>query len=203
MNHSGAQFVENCEKDAGLKAELAHLGLRQCEFAKLLDVSPRTVNMWAVGDVGLPGPVEGYLRLLNLMSPEERAEEFNRLPGRSKMFDPGMYRFQYCAHVSGVLDTGQGVCVLSDGKIFGCDPWGGVFHGSYMFNPAHERTDAQMVLRVPADGMLVTGLDVGHEGADFETYGSFERTDRVSKSIIKIAGVPVEVVLTYLGPPPS
>ncbi len=158
--------------------------------------------MWAVGDSELPGPVAGYLRLLKQLPADKRAIEFSRIPGRAKTFQEGLYRFQYYLDAMGERDSGRAMCVLLNGKIFGCDPWGGEIHGCYKFRASDEKTHMQVVLKVPPGGMLITGLEAGEDCAEFEISGSFERADPETRVIVKVAGVPVEVVLSYIGPLP-
>lgn len=189
--------------EQGLKQWLCGFGLRQSELAILLDVSPRTVNMWAVGDVALPGPVAGYLRLLEQLPSEKLSDEFDRLPGRKKFFDEGLYRFQYCSTAHGEMGSGRALCALRHGKIFGCDAWGGEIRGSYTFNPAVGSTKVDVVLKVPEGSMLITGRKVGDDGGSFEISALFERAEPEAKTTVKVAGIPVEVILTFLGPLPS
>ncbi|MGL4397314.1 MAG: helix-turn-helix domain-containing protein, partial [Hyphomicrobium sp.] len=120
----------------GLKAVLERLGLKQAELARLLDVSPRTVSQWATGDQPLPGPVAGYLRLLESADPARRHDEFERLGVRAKTLDEGIYRVVYRGADDGEGDTA--LAVLRNGKILGSDPHGGVFMGSYSFDAEND-----------------------------------------------------------------
>ncbi len=67
-----------------LKESLERLGLKQSEFARLIEMSPRTVSLWATGESPLPGPVTAYLRVLQLLPADVRAEEIRRVQGRYK-----------------------------------------------------------------------------------------------------------------------
>lgn len=157
--------------------------------------------MWAGGDTSVPGPVLGYLRLLEGLTPEQRGRELSRLPGRDKMFDEGLYRFQYSVQSKGDADAdvAQAFCVLRAGRMFGADPWGGVFHGSYNFRPTLGTTYVHVVLSVPPEGMLITGEVVGPDGGVFEIVGVFEKAAPTARSTVKVDGTPVDVALTFLG----
>ena len=47
-----------------LRAALSELELTQANFARLLGVTSRAVALWAANERTIPGPVEGYLRLV-------------------------------------------------------------------------------------------------------------------------------------------
>jgi hypothetical protein len=79
----------------GLKLVLDRLGLKQSEFAKLLDVSPRAVSLWATGEVTLPGPVRAYLRMLQHAEPPVRSAELARLSSPRPAFKDGLYSLMY------------------------------------------------------------------------------------------------------------
>ena len=113
-----------------LKDILDHLGLKQTELARLLDVSSRTVSLWATGETALPGPVAAYLRVVR-SRPDVLHQELKRLEGREKMLDEGIYGFTYKGEHLGVLDGDSALAVLRNGKILGSDRAGGVFAGSY------------------------------------------------------------------------
>ncbi len=189
--------------EQSLKSTLERLGLRQTEFARLIEVSPRTVSVWATGDARLPGPVAAYLRVLNMLSPSERAEEFKRLKGRDKMFDEGLYRLNYAGHDNAEATSDDALAVLRNGKILGSDRWGGLFTGSYEFDASVETNKLHVRLQVPPGGILVNGFAAGPDGATVDIVGDFERAAPVSKTTVEIAGKPIELQLTYLGGLPN
>lgn len=186
-----------------LKDTLERFGLKQTEFARLLDVSPRTVSLWSTGETALPGPVVAYLRVLQLLPAEALAEELRRVKGRSKMMDEGIYGLEYRAEFMGEAETGSALAALRNGKILGSDRWGGVFVGSYDYDPVSERNSVHLRLSVPPEGRLITGFSAGPEGAAIDIVGSFERAAPVTTAITKVAGHPVEVTMKYLGPLPN
>ena len=190
-----------------LKDLLERLGLKQSEFARLIEMSPRTVSLWATGESPLPGPVAAYLRVLQLLPTETRAEEFRRVQGRSKMIDEGLYNVEYRSPeqfgLGPTAASGSALAVLRNGKILGSDRWGAVFMGSYEFDPVSETNAVHLRLHIPPEGELITGFAAGPEGAIIEVAGQFDRAAPVSRAVADIAGQPLEVTMTYLGALPN
>lgn len=185
-----------------LKTTLESYNLKQSEFAALLDVSPRTVSLWASGEKPLPGPVEGYLRVLALLSPHTRAREFERLKGRNNMLDDGIYSLDYRGDADGETTTGDALAVLKSGRIRGADRLGGTFSGSYVFDEDKQSNTLHVRLQIPAGGVLVNGIEAGPDGTTLDIVGHFDRAAPLSRSAVDIAGRPVDITLTYLGPLP-
>lgn len=184
-----------------LKDILDQLGLRQTELARLLDVSPRTVSLWATGETALPGPVAAYLRVVR-SRPDVLHLELKRLEGREKMLDEGIYGFTYKGEHMGIPDGDSALAVLRNGKILGSDRAGVVFAGSYEYDGVRGINRVHVRIQVPPEGELVTGYAAGPEGAVLDIAGSFVRAAPYSKSVIEVAGRPVEITLSYLGPLP-
>lgn len=114
------------------------------------------------------------------------------------MFDEGLYALRY--------GTGDGepvpedaLAVLRNGKILGSDRWGGLFSGSYEFDPTDETNHMHVRLQVPPDGVLINGFEAGPDGATIDIVGEFARAAPIAKASVDIAGRPVEIQLTYLG----
>jgi DNA-binding XRE family transcriptional regulator len=186
-----------------LKDVLERLGLRQAELARLLDVSPRTVSVWATGETPLPGPVAAYLGLLQLCHPSVVSSELRRLEGRGRMLDEGIYGLSYTGEHMGEVDQGNGLAVLRNGKILGSDRWGGVFAGSYEYDPVNKTNNVHVRLEMPPDATLVTGFSSGPDGATVDIVAAFERAAPISSTVVEIAGTPIAIELTYLGPLPN
>ncbi len=55
-----------------LKSILGELELSQADFARLVGVTSRAVTLWIADERAIPGSVEGYLRLLQLLPPNLR-----------------------------------------------------------------------------------------------------------------------------------
>ena len=94
-------------QNQSLKPVLERLGLKQTELACILDVSTRTVSLWATGAASLPGPVSAYLRVLQAAGPDVLAAELCRLPKRKKMLDEGVYGVSYRGKDRGLADAAR------------------------------------------------------------------------------------------------
>lgn len=189
--------------NSSLKDILDRLGLKQAELARLIDVSPRTVSLWATGETQLPGPVAAYLRVLQLLPADVLGEELRRVNGRSRMLDEGLYNLEYRAEYLGESDSGTALAVLRNGKILGSDRHGGVFMGSYEYDAMTGLNAVHLRMHVPPDGMLVTGFAAGPDGATVDVVGSFGRAAPATSAFAEVAGRPVEVTMTYLGALPT
>jgi hypothetical protein len=189
----------------GLKRVLDRLGLKQSEFAKLLDVSPRTVSLWATGDVALPGPVRAYLRLLQRAEPGARSAELARLSSPRPVFEDGFYSLTYGTSTGdhGKTDRTGGVALLRSGRIVGSDAGGAKFEGTYQFDSTRQTNHFHVWLRVPPVGELVTGLDSGETGAMVEVVAELDCADPVASTVVHIGGRPLGLTLAYLGPLPG
>ena len=119
------------------------------------------------------------------------------------MLDEGIYGFTYKAEHMGILDGDSALAVLRNGKILGSDRAGGVFSGSYEYDGVREVNRVHVRIHVPPEGELVTGYAAGPDGAVLDIAGSFERAEPYSKAVIEVAGRPVEITLSYLGPLPN
>lgn len=177
-------------------------GLRQVEFARLLDVSPRTVSLWATRASEVPGPVLAYLRVLNAAGPAVLSQELRSLARRSKMLDEGLYNLRYRGEDRGTFDGGEALVVLRNGKILGTDHGGGMFSGFYEFDAMREKNCIRARLSIPPEGTLVTGFSAGPDGAALDVEGLCERAGHVSSMTVEAAGLRIEIQLTYLAPLP-
>lgn len=178
-----------------LKPKLAKLGLRQSDLARLIDVSPRTVNLWASGAQSLPGAVDGYLRLLEAAAPNVRKAEFDRLDDRSKHLDEGVYGIAYQAAQGD--EQGYGLAVLLRGKISGCDGQGSFFSGGYRF----DRVKGVNVVQLSFEAIPGAAAAAQMQGlnATFTT----ARAQPVAPASAVIGDEVYELVLRYLGPLPE
>jgi len=119
------------------------------------------------------------------------------------MLENGIYGLQYTAAHEGGTDGGSALAVLRDGKILGSDPWGGVFVGSCEFDPEARLNTVRLRFDVPPEGVLITGFSAGPTGTVLDIVGTVERVAPNATTVIEVAGAPVSVQLTYLGPLPS
>ncbi|MDX2307866.1 MAG: hypothetical protein NW216_06495 [Hyphomicrobium sp.] len=186
-----------------LKNTLDRIGLKQVELARLLDVSPRTVSMWATGDAPVPGPVDAYLRVLENSGPDTVASELGRLKGRHKAFDEGIYMLSYADPNAKGHAGGDALAVLRAGRIIGSDRWGGLFEGSYRFDSVHEANHFHVRIKVPPEGELVNGIVAGRDGALLDVVAVLDRATPEAVATVDIGGRPVALRLAYLGPIPN
>jgi hypothetical protein len=182
----------------GLKLILDRLGLKQSEFAKLLGVSPRTVSLWATGEVNLPGPVQAYVRMLQVAHPSVRSAEFKRLTGAHPVIDEGLYRLMY-----GPDGCGEAVAFVRQGRVVGSDRSGARFEGTYQFDSARRTNHFHGWLHIPPAGKTVTGLAAGEGGALVEVVADVCDPGPVASAKARIGGKSIELRLAYLGPLPG
>ncbi len=119
------------------------------------------------------------------------------------MLEDGIYGLRYTAERAGEAEAGNALAVLRAGKILGSDPWGGVFVGSCEFDPAARLTKVRLQFDVPPEGTLITGFSAGPTGAVLDIVGAVAGASPVAATVVEVAGTPVNVELTYLGPLPS
>lgn len=188
--------------ESGLKPKLQKLGLRQSELARLLDVSSRTVNLWATGAQPLPGSTSAYLRLLEAAEPAVREAEFERLHDRSKYLREGIYAVAYRSAASD--EDGRGIAVLRSGKLSGSDTEGILFTGSYR----HDRAKGCNWIHLRLGAARFDGAGIGAEigvpeAGSIETSFALPATQPVSSGSAVIAGEVYEIELRLLGPLPD
>jgi hypothetical protein len=119
------------------------------------------------------------------------------------MLRDGIYGLDYSAVADGAAEAGSALAVLRDGKILGSDPWGGVFTGSCEFDPGQRLNKVSLRFEVPPEGTLITGFSAGPSGATLEIVGAIARPAPKATAVVEVAGVPLSVQLTYIGPLPS
>src|SRR5271163_2441835 len=119
-----------------LKAVLAEIGVGQSDFARLVGVTPRAVNLWATDGRAIPGPTDAYLRLFQLLPPNLRQIEIGRLKDRGTGMRDGMFGITF----RGQQGAGLGVLVFDAGRVYGTDSEGARYDGEYVF-----REDARCV----------------------------------------------------------
>lgn len=182
-----------------LKPKLAKLGLRQSDLARLIDVSPRTVNLWATGAQSLPGAVDGYLRLLEAAAPGVRKAEFDRLDDRSKHLDEGLYGVRYSTAATG--ECGYGMAVLRRGKIAGGDAHGMLFSGSYRF----DRIKAANIVALTVGTVANEDAEdtPGDAGGTRHVAFMVARAQPIATATAMLGSEAYDLELRYLGPLPE
>jgi hypothetical protein len=121
------------------------------------------------------------------------------------MLENGIYGLYFTATQACACESesSQALAVLRDGRVLGSDPWGGVFAGSCEFDPTDRANKVRLQFGVPPEGTLVTGFAAGPEGAVLEIAGTVQHAGPQMTTVVEVAGAPVNVQLTYLGPLPS
>lgn len=67
---------------------LFKLNLQQTEFSRLVSVTPRAVNLWALGHRPVPGPVQAYINLLYSLPQRLKDAELAKLRYMPKKENP-------------------------------------------------------------------------------------------------------------------
>lgn len=137
-----------------LKAILGQLNISQVDLARLVDVTPRAVNLWMTGTRSIPGPVKAYVQLLASLPIGMRQAELAKLTEEMKTMKDGIYNIEY------VGQAGAGHCTLvfDGGRIYGVDFMGGKYDGEYQFNEATCFVDVKIRVQMPANQPSVIGI---------------------------------------------
>ena len=117
------------------------------------------------------------------------------------MFSEGLYGLDYQAATDMPDVIGSGLAMLRAGKIIGTDRCGSVFIGACEYDRHHRVSRVSVRMQVPPDGELVTGVPTGAEGATFDITVTIKAA-LVVETTVEVAGRPVNVKLTYIGPLP-
>lgn len=120
-----------------------------------------------------------------------------------QVLDDGIYALDYSADVSGERFSDSALATLVGGRILGSDRWGGVFEGSYECGTGEAIGRVHVQMRVPADGVLVTGFAAGGEDTSLDITGYLTIRDAEPVAVVEVSGVPLSVRLKYLGPLPQ
>lgn len=118
------------------------------------------------------------------------------------MLDDGIYEIGYSAEDGGEHYSDTALATLVGGRILGSDRWGGVFEGSYECGSGEANGKVRVQMRVPADGVLVTGFAAGGEGVSLDIAGYLKTTDAEPVAVVEVSGVPLSLRLRYIGPLP-
>jgi Helix-turn-helix len=137
-----------------LKAALTEVGITQADFARLIGVTPRAVALWMSGDRGIPGPADGYLRLLRLLPTNLRQVELNRLKRKGTNMRDGMFGITF----QGQYGTGVGVLVFDSGRVYGSDEAAVRYDGDYLFDEGSGLVDVKIKVTFPPNVKAVQGI---------------------------------------------
>ena len=121
------------------------------------------------------------------------------------MLDDGVYGLSFESRGGGDADPlplhrGEALAVLRGGRVVGSDPHGGVFRGRCRYDATRGEAIVEVRLAVPPNGVLLTGLEAGPDGAFLDIAGRFPLPRPVSSAVIDLGGMPVAVALRFVGP---
>ncbi|MDQ0473775.1 helix-turn-helix domain-containing protein [Labrys wisconsinensis] len=177
-----------------LKAILDAAGLSQADFARLLGVTSRAVNLWMVGDRAIPGPAEAYLRLLGALPPNLRQAELARLRERKPPMREGMYGIEFQSG-SG---AGIGVLVLENGRAYGVDAGGVKYDGGYVYDDKTGFAELSLKLTFAPNTPAVFGIRHPYEWAIDVSTRLDPRQERGRLRLATPIGPTVDVQYRYL-----
>lgn len=180
-----------------IKNYLEKLHLSQTDLAELLEVTTRTVSLWATEQREIPGPVKAYLRLLISVSPEDRQRELSRLrKGEDKMTE-GMYG----VHFKTQEDHGVAILIFESEQIYGADEGGVRYDGSYFYDPQKDLFDAKIKITIPPNVDTVMGICNPYEWS-FDVEVSIPAKATNHEVSVDVVGHQVSAIISYLRPLP-
>jgi len=144
-----------------LKAILANLGLTQADFARLLGVTPRAIALWIANERAIPGPVEGYLRIFELLPPNLRQMELNRLKQEGTNMRDGMFGITFQSQ----RGAGMGLLIFENGRVYGTDEAGVRFDGEYIFDEISGMAEVKIKVTFPPNVQSIFGVTNPYEWA--------------------------------------
>jgi DNA-binding transcriptional regulator YiaG len=144
-----------------LRAVLTDLDITQADFARLLGVTSRAVALWAANERAVPGPVEGYLRLLGTLPPHLRQNELIRLKQKGTSMRDGIFGVTY----EGKVGAGFAMLTFDNGRVHGVDTERGCYDGEYLFDEASSLAKVNLKVTMPANVMSVFGIKNPYEWA--------------------------------------
>jgi transcriptional regulator with XRE-family HTH domain len=142
-----------------LKAFISEMGISQADFARLVGVTSRAVTLWLAEERAIPGPVESYVRLLQVLPGSMKYIELNRLKEKGTAMRDGMYGITF----QGQQGTGQGVLIFDSGRIYGTDTEGVRFDGDYIFHDTSGLADVKVKVTFPPNVKAVFGISNPYE----------------------------------------
>lgn len=180
-----------------LKRNLAELGLTQADLARLLGVTARAVALWIAGGLNgrpIPGPVEAYLRVLNLLPPNLLQIEMNRLIQKGTQMRDGMFGISF----QGKEGAGMGVLVFDNGRVYGTDTEGVRYDGVYLFNEGSGLANLTVKVTFPPNVRSVFGVSNPYEWA-FDVTTTFDPKQNSGALTVKTSlGTPINAQYVFL-----
>jgi hypothetical protein len=191
-------LVNNVRMDCGdLKGILVDLGITQADLARLLGVTPRAVALWVAGGASgrpIPGPVDAYLRVLQILPPNLRQIEMNRLIQKGTQMRDGMFRISF----QGTEGVGMGVLIFDNGRVYGTDTEGVRYDGVYLFNEGSGLADLTLKVTFPPNVRAVFGVSNPYEWA-FDVTTTFDPRQNSGALAVKTSlGTPINAQYVFL-----
>jgi hypothetical protein len=152
-----------------LKGLLEGLNLSQANFARLVGVTARAVNLWMMEDRAIPGPAIAYARLLGSLPLNLRQIELGRLTAGGTGMRDGIFGITF----QGQVGAGMGMMIFDSGRVYGTDTEGACYDGEYIFNEATKLVDAKVKVTMPPNVRAVFGIVNNYEWA-FHVTTSFD-----------------------------
>lgn len=117
------------------------------------------------------------------------------------MLRDGLYQVAYGPPGSAPGAGDFALASVRDGRIMGSDPHGGIYRGNNGRQRLLSSSAAiELTCTIPPDGELVTGLAAGAGGAMVTIKGTLDPGAASQKAVFHVAGQPIMVEITYLGP---
>ncbi len=177
-----------------LRAVVERLELSQADLAKLLEVTPRSVNLWATGQRAVPGPVAAYLRIFEMVPQPFRDAELARIRKEEPMLKEGMYEIAF----SGTNDSGMGALILENGRVYGADLAGGKYDGDYEYNRLTGMIESKIKVTIPPGVGTVQGIPPQPFEFAFNVEAKFPRGTEDTIIQVKTDAGPVNVRIRFL-----
>jgi transcriptional regulator with XRE-family HTH domain len=142
-----------------LKAFISELGISQADFARLVGVTSRAVTLWLAEERAIPGPVESYVRLLQMLPGSLKYIELSRLKEKGTGMRDGMYGIAF----QGQQGAGMGMLIFDTGRIYGTDTEGVRYDGEYVFHETSGLADVKVKVTFPPNVKAVFGISNPYE----------------------------------------
>lgn len=105
----------------------------------------------------------------------------------------------YSIIFQGRTGWGAGVIVLDTGVVVGADPFGGTYDGTYIYNPATDRLDIDVVVTMAPGTEAVTGVAAGASPVKFPAKLSIPRGNVTGlKHTATTPSGPIDLVLNKI-----
>lgn len=142
-----------------LKAFLSEFELTQADFARLVGVTVRAVTLWISEERSIPGPVNAYARLFQLLPANLRQIELNRLKQKGTNMRDGIFGITF----QGQHGRGMGMLIFDNGRVYGTDEAGVRYDGDYLFDEGSGLANVKVKVMFPPNIRSVQGISNPYE----------------------------------------